>query len=65
MEGLVKRGLLYGRTDAAEGLVPSREDAPVPPNNYVVSFMLFHECGLTIPPHQFFKGLLHHYQIEL
>ena len=30
-----------------------------------MSFTPFHECGLTIPPHSFFWGLLCHYQIEL
>ena len=61
MEGLVKRGLLRGRTDAAEWLVPSHEEALAPPDDYVVSFTLFHECGLVVPPHPFIRGLLHHY----
>jgi len=65
MEGLVKRGLLHGRTDAAEWLVPGREDVSAPPDNYVVSFTFFHDHGLTIPTHPFFQGLPHHYQIEL
>ena len=65
MEGLIKHGLLHGRTDAAEWLVPSHEEAPVPPDGYIVSFMLFHERRLVVPPHPFFQGLLHHYQIEL
>ena len=63
MEGLVKHGLLHGRTDAAEWLVPGREDAPAPPDGYVVSFAPFDERGLAVPPHSFFWGLLHHYQI--
>ena len=62
MEGLIKHGLLHGRTDTAEWLVPSHEEAPTSPDGYVVSFMLFHEHG---SPHLFFQGLLHHYQIEL
>jgi len=65
MEGLVKHGLLHGRTDAAEWLVLGREDAPAPPDGYVVSFTPFHERRLVVPPHPFFHGLLHHYQIEL
>ena len=59
MEGLIKHGLLRGRTNAIEWLVLGREDAPALPNGYVISFTLFHERGLTIP------GLLHHYQIKL
>ena len=65
MEGLIKHGLLHGRTDAAEWLVPGREDASAPPDDYVISFVLFHECRLMVPPHLFFQGLLHQYQIEL
>ena len=65
MEDLIKRGLLRGRTKAVEWLVPGREEAPAPPNVYNVSFAPFHEHELTIPPHPFFRGLLHHYQIEL
>ena len=65
MEGLIKRGLLRGGTDAAEWFLPGHEDAPAPPDGYVVSFAPFHECGLAVPPHLFFRGLLHHYQIEL
>ena len=65
MEGLFKRGLLYERTNVVEWLVPGREDALAPPDGYIVSFVLFHERGLAVPPHPFFQGLLHHYQIEL
>ena len=42
MEGLIKCGLLRGRTDAMELLVPSCEDAPASPDGYVVSFAPFH-----------------------
>ena len=65
MEGLIKHGLLRGRTDVAEWLVPGHEDAPAPPDGYIVSFAPFHKCGLVVPPYLFFRGLLHHYQIEL
>jgi len=54
MEGLVKRGLLRGRTDAAEWLVPGREEGPAPPDGYIISFVLFHKHGLTVSPHPFF-----------
>ena len=61
MEDLIKRGLLRGRTKAVEWLVPGREEAPAPLDSYVVSFAPFHECGLTIPPQPFLRGLLHYY----
>ena len=48
MEGLVKRGLLRGRTDAMEWLVPGHEDMPMPPDYYIFSFAPFHERGLAI-----------------
>ena len=65
LEGLVKHGLLHWRIDTVEWLVPGHEDVPTLPDNYVVSFMPFHERGLAVPPHPFFRGLLHHYQIKL
>ena len=37
MEGLIKRGLLRGRTNAAEWLMPGRDEAPTSPDGYVVS----------------------------
>ena len=61
MEGLVKRGLLRGRTDTMEWLVPSHEEVLMPPNGYIISFAPFHERGLMIPVHPFFWGLLHDY----
>ena len=65
MEGLVKRGLLRGRTKVVEWPVSGREEVLAPPDGYDVSFAPFHERRLMIPPHPFFRGLLHHYQIEL
>jgi len=65
MEGLIKHGLLYGRTNAAEWLVPGCEDASTSLNGYIVSFVPFHERELMVPLHPFFWGLLHHYQIKL
>ena len=54
MEGLVKRGLLRERTGAAEWLIPGHEFAPASPDDYVVSFVPFHERELAVPPHLFF-----------
>ena len=48
-----------------EWLVPGHEEVLALSDGYVVSFTLFHEHGLMVPPHLFFRGLLHHYQIEL
>jgi len=49
----------------AEWLVLGWEDAPAPPNGYAISFTPFHERKIVVPPRPFFRGLLHHYQIEL
>jgi hypothetical protein len=65
MGGLVKGGLLRARTTVMEWLVPGGEDAPAPPDGYVVAFMPFLEHGLASPPYQFLQGLLHHYNLEL
>ena len=65
MEGLVKRGLLHRRTELVEWLVPGREEVSAPLYSYVMSFAPFHERRLIVPPHPFFWGLLHHYQIKL
>ena len=65
IEGLIKRSLLRGRTDAMEWLVLGHKEVPMSPDGYIVSFAPFHEHGFAIPPHPFFYGLLHHYQIEL
>ena len=48
-----------------EWLVLGQEDAPVSPDSYVISFAPLHKCRLVVSPHPFFRGLLHHYQIEL
>jgi hypothetical protein len=65
MEDLVKRGLLRVRTMAMEWLIPGGEDAPAPPDGYVVAFVPFLEHGLVSPPHWLFWGLLHHYNLKL
>ena len=65
MEGLVKKGLLCARTAAMEWIIPGGEDEPSPLDGYVVSFVPFHEWGFATPPHQFLRGLLHYYRLEL
>jgi hypothetical protein len=65
MESLVQCDLLPVRTEALEWVVPSDEDAPAPPDGYVISFVPFHKHGPAVSPHRFLRGLLHHYKIEL
>jgi hypothetical protein len=65
MEGLIKKGLLCARTATNEWIIPDNEDEPMMLDGYVVSFVPFHEHGLTMPPHRFLQGLLDYYNIEL
>ena len=53
MEGLVHHGLLRAWTLAEEWLLPSDEDSPSPPDDYVMSFAHFHERGLATFAHKF------------
>ncbi|XP_072151143.1 uncharacterized protein [Setaria viridis] len=64
-EGLVRKGLLCERTAAGEWELPGMEQVPSPPPGYVISFAHFHERGFASPPSRFFRGLLHHYGLEL
>jgi hypothetical protein len=65
MESLAKHGLLRQRTEAMVWLMTGHEEAPAPPDGYIVSFVPFHEREVMTPPHRFLRGLLHHYGIEL
>ena len=65
LNGLVVKGLLCPLTAAREWIVPSGEVELRPPPGYVVSFVYFHDRGFATPAHAFFRGLLHHYQVEL
>lgn len=61
LDALVSRWLLRG----GDFLLPSLKDAPNPLARFMVSFVHFPKRGLTMPPHPFLVGLLHHYQIEM
>jgi hypothetical protein len=68
LEELVRDGLLRPRASRTqpEWRVPlsdNRESAR--PEDYVVSFMAFHEMGLGVPPSHFMRVLLHYYKVEL
>lgn len=65
MHGLDSKGMLCARTTAEEWILPRSEQVLEPPSGYVVSFAAFHERGFGSPLHDFLRGLLHHYEIEL
>jgi hypothetical protein len=65
---LVSAGQLAANEDGrpAEWLVPpARDQAPNPPNGYVVSFVHFHERGFMAPVSRFMRALCYHYGVEL
>jgi hypothetical protein len=65
---LVAGGQLAANVEGqpAEWIMPSeRERVPNPPYGYIVSFMRFHERGLTALASRFSRGLCYHYGVEL
>lgn len=65
LDDFVATGLLRPQTDEMDWLVPGAKDKTSPPPGYVVSFVPFHERGVTTPAHDFFRALLHHYDAAL
>jgi hypothetical protein len=44
---------------------PAADREPNPPDDYVVSFIRFHERGFAAPVSHFMRGLCYHYAVEL
>ena len=65
LEALVSRGELPALTAAEEWRLPGDEEFPRPPEGYVVSFVVFHRCGFTVPAGDLIRGVLHEYDLEL
>ena len=65
MEALIAADHFPPLTSAGEWILPQNEDRPAPPPGYVVSFAHFHERGLRMPAHDFFRALLFSYDLEL
>jgi hypothetical protein len=65
---LVSAGQLAANEDGrpAEWIVPpARDQAPNPPNGYVVSFISYHERGFTAPASRFMRALCFYHGVEL
>ena len=64
---LIDDGLLRPVTDPnrPEWIAPSGEPEPRPRDDYVVSFVSFHEHGLVLPADRFMWALPHYYGVEL
>jgi hypothetical protein len=58
---LVDAGELPPLTEAVEWIVLADESMPRPPSGYVVSFVDFHERGLSVPAGWFIRGVLFTY----
>ena len=52
-------------SDRDEAIVPGDELVPRPPAGYRVMFLAFLCRGLSLPVHEFFRGLLFYYGIQL
>jgi hypothetical protein len=62
---LVEAGQLPPLTDTIEWIVPADESVPRPPTVYVVSFVVFHEHGFSVPADRFIHGVLFAYGLQL
>lgn len=65
LNGMVSKGLLPPLTSVEEWIPADSEAIPDPPPGYVVSFVVFHERGLRVPPLPFFVDLLRYYDVLL
>ena len=67
LQSLVDGGLLRPVTDPnrPEWIAPSSEPEPRPRDGYIVSFVSFPECGLSLPADRFMRALPHYYGVEL
>jgi hypothetical protein len=48
-----------------EWIVLNNEDKLNPPAGYVIRYAHFHERGFGTPASNFFRSLLHHYEIKM
>jgi hypothetical protein len=62
---LVEAGQLPPLTDVVEWIVPADESVSRPLMVYVVSFVVFHECGFSVPAGRFICGVLFAYGLQL
>jgi hypothetical protein len=52
-------------TDGDQVIFPSTERIPKPPSSFQVMFLAFLLCGLSFPAHEFLRGLLFVYGVQL
>jgi hypothetical protein len=62
---LVEAGQLPPLTEAVEWILPADESVSRPPNGYLVSFVVSHECGFSVPAGKFIRGVLFAYGLQL
>jgi hypothetical protein len=61
----IEAGQLPPLTEAVEWIVLAAESVPHPPSGYVVSFVVFHKFGFSVPVGQFICGVLFVYGVQL
>jgi hypothetical protein len=62
---LVEADQLPPLTEAVEWIVPTDESVLRPANGYVVSFVVFHELGFSVPTGRFIRGVMFAYGLQL
>jgi hypothetical protein len=62
---LVEAGQLPPLTDTVEWKVSGEESMSHPPRGYVISFVVFHECGFSVPAKRFIQVVLFEYGLQL
>jgi hypothetical protein len=62
MKKAKKEGFLL---ESAAVIFPRDEAVPTPPAGYRVMFLAFLLCGLSLPAHEFLRGLLFFYGVQL
>jgi hypothetical protein len=62
---LVEAGQLPPLIDAIEWIVPTDESVPCRATGHVVSFVVFHERGFSVPVGWFICGVLFAYGLQL
>jgi hypothetical protein len=62
----VEKARMDGLISAQDSIkFPSTERIPKPPSGYRVMFLAFLLCGLSLPAHEFLRGLLFVYGVQL
>jgi hypothetical protein len=65
LEDLAVKGLLPVKVVEHWRVPLVEHEEPYPDPDEIMSFLVFHECGLGYPAHPFLLGLLNEWEVEL